>query len=87
MGKCSLGLPSLNKDFIIIIIIIIIPIIIIIIAVDQQHRYSNEAERANQNIYDDFKLKRTLLTLLLVYKYFSVARVKKNNHKSDYFNN
>ena len=24
MGKCSLGLPSLNKDFIIIIIIIII---------------------------------------------------------------
>ena len=24
MGKCSLGLPSLNKDFIIIIIIIIV---------------------------------------------------------------
>ena len=27
MGKCSLGLPSLNKDFIIIIIIIIIIIL------------------------------------------------------------
>ena len=30
MGKCSLGLPSLNKDFIIIIIIIIIIIPVIV---------------------------------------------------------
>ena len=33
MGKCSLGLPSLNTDFIIIIIIINIIIIIIIIII------------------------------------------------------
>ena len=26
--------------------------------VDPQHRYSNESERANWNIYDDFKLKK-----------------------------
>ena len=27
-------------------------------AIDPEHRYSNEAERANQGIYDDFKLKK-----------------------------
>ena len=27
-------------------------------AVDPYHRYSNEAERANEDIYDDFKLKK-----------------------------
>ena len=33
MGKCSLGIPSLNKDFIIIIIIIIIIIFFIMIMI------------------------------------------------------
>ena len=27
-------------------------------AVDPKHRYSNEAERANWDIYDDFNLKK-----------------------------
>ena len=27
-------------------------------AVDLWHRYSNESERANKDIYDDFKLKK-----------------------------
>ena len=27
-------------------------------AVDPYHRYSNESERANEDIYDDFKLKK-----------------------------
>ena len=27
-------------------------------AVDPQHRYSNESEMANEDIYDDFKLKK-----------------------------
>ena len=31
---------------------------IIIMAVDPYHRYSNEAERDNQDIYNDFKLKK-----------------------------
>ena len=31
---------------------------IFIMVVDQQQRYSNEAERANWDIYDDFKLKK-----------------------------
>ena len=29
-------------------------------AVDQQHRYSNKAERADSDIYDDFKFKKKL---------------------------
>ena len=29
-------------------------------AVDPWHRYSNESERANEDIYDDFKLKKPL---------------------------
>ena len=28
-------------------------------AVDPQHRYSNESEKANEDIYDDFKMKKT----------------------------
>ena len=32
----------------------------IIKAVDISHRYSNDTERANEDIYDDFKLKNTL---------------------------
>ena len=35
-------------------------------AVNPKHRYSNEAERANQGIYDDIKLKIT--TLCSLYK-------------------
>ena len=31
-----------------------------ITTVDPQHRYSNEAERANEDVYDGFKLKITL---------------------------
>ena len=31
---------------------------IFIMAVDQSHRYSNKAERANHDIYDNFKLKK-----------------------------
>ena len=27
-------------------------------AVNPYHRYANESERANQDIYDDFKLKK-----------------------------
>ena len=40
---------------------------IFLIAVDPQHRYSNEAERANQGIYDDFKLKRHYMHVLVVF--------------------
>ena len=29
-------------------------------AVDPQHRYSNESERLNEDIYDDFKMKKPL---------------------------
>ena len=28
------------------------------VVVDPLHRYSNESERTNQDIYDDFKLKK-----------------------------
>ena len=31
---------------------------IVIMAVDPYHRYSNEAERVNKGIYDDFKSKK-----------------------------
>ena len=34
-------------------------------AVDPQHRYSNETERTDQDIYDDFKLKKTTLVSML----------------------
>ena len=30
--------------------------------VDHYHRYSNESERANQDIYNDFKLKNPLVS-------------------------
>ena len=33
-------------------------ITIFIMVIDPYHRYSNEAERANQAIYDNFKLKK-----------------------------
>ena len=33
---------------------------IFITIVDLKHRYSNESERANKNIYDDFELNKTI---------------------------
>ena len=38
-------------------------------AVDSQHRYSNESERANEDIYDDFKLKKPHLVTMFFYKF------------------
>ena len=37
-------------------------------AVDPYHRYSNESERANEDIYDDFKLKKPHLVAKFFYK-------------------
>ena len=37
------------------------------------YRYSNEAKRANYDIYGDFNLKNPLVSML--YKYFSVVMV------------
>ena len=34
--------------------------------VNPQHKYSNEAEKANKDIYDDIKLKRSLRFLWLI---------------------
>ena len=36
--------------------------------VDPYHRYSNESERANEDIYDDFKLKKFIWSRCF-YKY------------------
>ena len=44
-------------------------------AVDPKHRYSNEAERANKDIYDDSKMKKTLWSSWFIQKYFSIVRV------------
>ena len=33
-------------------------------AVDPQHSYSNESERANEDIYDDFKCKKILVSMV-----------------------
>ena len=38
--------------------------------IDPQHRYSNKAEGANQEIYDDFKLKKHVLTSMVYIKIF-----------------
>ena len=46
----------------------------IIIAVDPKHGYSNEAEISNQEINDDFKLKK-LWSPWFTQKYFSAVRV------------
>ena len=48
---------------------------IFITAVDSQHRYSNESERADEDIYDDFKLNKTLWSPWFIYKIFSDLRV------------
>ena len=39
----------------------------IIMAADPYHRYSNEAKRANQDIYYDFKLKKKPTLVSMVY--------------------
>ena len=44
-------------------------------AVEPQHMYSNEAEKDNWDIYDDFKLKKTLWFPRFMKKYFSIVRV------------
>ena len=49
---------------------------IFITTVDPQHRYSNEADKANGNIYDDFKLKKNICILDLYLK-ICVLMVKK----------
>ena len=44
--------------------------------VEPYHRYSNEAERANKDIYDDLKLKKTL-NLYDFYKNISTLQALK----------
>ena len=44
-------------------------------AVDLEHRYSNEVERANSDSYNDFKLKKTFGYMAYT-KYFSAVRVE-----------
>ena len=41
---------------------------IFLMAVDPHHRYSNESERPNQDIYEDFKLNKTLWSPWCIYK-------------------
>ena len=48
-------------------------------AVDSLHRYSNKAEWVNQDTYDDFKLRKPLVSMLYIKKYFSVLRVKETD--------
>ena len=48
---------------------------IFMMAVDSNHRYSNESERANYTTYDDFKLKKPLWSPWFRTKYFSALRV------------
>ena len=43
-------------------------------AVDPYHRYSNESEKANQDIYDDFILNKTPLVSMIYIK--SIKRSK-----------
>ena len=46
-----------------------------IMAVDSSHRYSNEAERANWDIYDEFKLKKTFWFPWFTQNYLIFVRV------------
>ena len=48
---------------------------IFLMIIDLYHRYSNESERANEGIYDDFKLKNPLVSKFFI-KYFSPLRDK-----------
>ena len=41
---------------------------IFLLAVDPWHSYLNESERANEDIYDDFKLKKPHLVAMFFYK-------------------
>ena len=41
----------------------------------QRHRYSNEPEKVNQNLYDGFKLKKNSMVRWFKQKDFSVVRV------------
>ena len=44
-------------------------------AVDPKHRYSDEAERADEDIDDDFKLKKILCSTRFILTDFSAFRV------------
>ena len=46
-------------------------------AIDPEHMYSNETERYNSDIYNDFKLKKKIWPLWFIQKYFSIAKVNK----------
>ena len=41
---------------------------IFLMAVDPSHRYSNESERADEDIYDNFKLKKNPLVSIIFIK-------------------
>ena len=49
-------------------------------ALDQYHRYSNESERAKEDIYDDFKLKKTHLVAMFFTNEFSALRANHYCH-------
>ena len=49
---------------------------IFLMAGNPQHRYSNESERVNEDIYKDFKLKITLCSRHFFTNKFSALRVK-----------
>ena len=43
--------------------------------IDPGHRYSNESEKAIEDIYDYFKLKKNHLVAMIFTNYFSALRV------------
>ena len=45
-------------------------------AADPYYKYSNESERADEDIYDDFKLKKTHLVAMFFTNKFNALRVK-----------
>ena len=49
---------------------------IFIMTVDLEHRYSNRSERDNQDIYDDFKLKKNPLVSTIIKKCFNPLPAK-----------
>ena len=50
-------------------------------AVDPSHRYSNETERANWDIYDDFKLKKNKFVSMAYTIIFQRSMVNKPKNK------
>ena len=52
--------------------------------VDPYHRYSNESERANEDIYNDFKLKKNTLGPMVFKKILSALRVKARSYACFY---